>query len=61
MKKTELTSLLREYVKNNLSPTKAEQDLVTSLYAAFKAPLVDNQAGLGRCAFRLSRSLRENL
>jgi len=39
MKKTDLTNLLEEYARNNLSPTKEEQDLASSLYNAFKSAL----------------------
>jgi len=39
MKKVDLTSLLREYIRSNLSPTKEEQDLASSLYNAFKSAL----------------------
>ena len=60
MKKSELTSLLREYVKNNLSPTKIEQDLVTSLYAAFKSALGDGCLLIGSYArFTASRPLHD--
>jgi hypothetical protein len=42
MKKQELNNLLREYIKNDLSPTKEEQDLASSLYSAFKSVLGQN-------------------
>lgn len=42
MKKQNLNSLLREYIRKNLSPTKEEQDLASSLYGAFKSALGQN-------------------
>ena len=39
MKKDKFNQLFREYVKNNLSPTKDEQDMVTRVYDAFKTAL----------------------
>lgn len=39
MKKTDLTNMLRDYIRNNLSPMKEEQDLAASLYSAFKFAL----------------------
>ena len=60
MRKNELTSLLREYVKNNLSPTKGEQDLVTSLYGAFRSALGDGCLLIGSYArFTASRPLHD--
>lgn len=60
MQKSELVSLLREYVKNNLSPTKEEQDLVTNLYAAFKATLGSGCLLIGSFArFTASRPLHD--
>lgn len=60
MRKNELTNLLREYVKNNLSPTKSEQDLVTNLYASFKSALGDGCLLIGSYArFTASRPLHD--
>jgi len=60
MRKNELTILLREYVKNNLSPTKGEQDLVTSLYATFRSALGDGCLLVGSYArFTASRPLHD--
>jgi len=42
MRKQDLNNLLREYVKNNLSPTKEERELASSLYNAFKSALGQN-------------------
>lgn len=60
MKKSELTALLREYVKNNLSPTTKEQNLVTSLYNAVKTAIGDNCIIIGSYArFTASRPLHD--
>jgi hypothetical protein len=42
MKKQDLNNLLRDYAKNNLSPTKEEQDLASNLYGAFKSAIGQN-------------------
>lgn len=42
MKKDKISQSVREYVKNNLSPTKVERDLVSSVYASFKAAIGDS-------------------
>ncbi|HXI72526.1 MAG TPA: hypothetical protein VNN22_19455 [Verrucomicrobiae bacterium] len=60
MKKIELNNLLREYVKANLSPTQNEQNLVSSLYDAFKTALDHNTILIGSYArFTASRPLHD--
>jgi hypothetical protein len=39
MKKDKANQLFREHVKNNLSPTMAEQSLVSSVYDAIRTAL----------------------
>lgn len=39
MKKDNINRIFREYVKNNLSPTKTERDLVSNIYEAIKITL----------------------
>lgn len=36
MKKTELCSKFREYLRKNLSPTKDEQSFVSKIYSSFE-------------------------
>lgn len=36
MKKDRINQLLREYIRNNLSPTRTEQALVSCIYDALK-------------------------
>ena len=50
MRKNELNTLLRDYVKNHLSPTKAEQDFISTLYAAFKTALGGSSILIGSYA-----------
>jgi hypothetical protein len=60
MKKTELNSKLREYAKSYLSPTNAEQALVSRLYAAVRSALGDTCLLTGSYArFTSSRPLHD--
>lgn len=47
MTKNEFNSLLREYVRNNLSPTQEEQDLVSNIYSSFQKVLAQNCIQIG--------------
>src|SRR5437667_9204792 len=60
MKKSELNAKFREYVKNQLSPTKGEQDLVSRLYDAFKSALGEQCLLIGSYPrFTASRPLHD--
>lgn len=50
MRKNELNNLLRDYVKNHLSPIQAERNFVSDLYAAFKTALNGNSILIGSYA-----------
>jgi hypothetical protein len=60
MKKAELNSKLRDYVKSQVSPTQAEQELVTKLYAAIRDALGTNCYLIGSYArFTASRPMHD--
>lgn len=60
MRKTEINTNLREYVKNNLSPTAEDKSLVTSLYDSIKAVLGNSCLLVGSYArFTASKPLHD--
>src|SRR5688572_16844741 len=50
MNRDELIQKLRDYVRANLTPTKAERDLVSEIYGAFCKVLHDNCIQIGSYA-----------
>jgi hypothetical protein len=60
MKKAELSSRLRDYVRSQVSPTQAERDLVTKLYAAVRDCLGETCYLVGSFArFTASRPMHD--